>query len=80
MSALSVERERYVEALAEDLESLVQQLSAMPAVHQVILFGSYAAGRRDLCTDLDLLVIMESSLDFVARNADLARRLRAGVA
>jgi predicted nucleotidyltransferase len=25
----------------------------MPEVQQVILFGSYAAGRRDLFTDLD---------------------------
>jgi hypothetical protein len=33
-----------------------------------------------LCTDLDLLVVVESPLDFVARNVDLARRLRAGVA
>lgn len=80
MSALAAERKRYIEALAQDLESLVQQLGAIPAVRQVILFGSYAAGRRDLGTDLDLLVVMESPLDFVTRNADLARRLQAGVA
>ena len=71
MPALSAERTRYVEALANDLDSLVQQ---------VILFGSYAAGRRELGTDLDLLVVMESPLDFVTRNADLAGRLQAGVA
>lgn len=33
-----------------------------------------------MSTDLDLLVIMESPLDFVTRNVDLARRLQAGVA
>jgi predicted nucleotidyltransferase len=80
MPALSTERKRYVAALAQDLEHLVQQLGAMPAVKQVILFGSYAAGRRDLHTDLDLLVVMDSPLDFVTRNVELARRLRAGVA
>lgn len=52
----------------------------MPEVQKVILFGSYAAGRRDLLTDLDILVVMDSPLDFVARNVELARRLRAGVA
>jgi predicted nucleotidyltransferase len=77
---LSAERERYAAALAHDLESLVGQLSSMPSVHKVILIGSYAAGRRDLFTDLDLLVVMDSAIDFVTRNAELAGRLRASVA
>ena len=77
---LTAEREQYVAALARDLDLLVQQLSQMPAVQKVVLFGSYAAGRRDLLTDLDMLVVMDSDLDFVARGAELARRLRAGVA
>jgi predicted nucleotidyltransferase len=79
-STLSIERERYVRALERDLNSLVAQLSDVPEVERVILFGSYAAGRRDLFTDLDILVVMHSPLDFVTRNADLARRLRIGVA
>ena len=77
---LSDERQRYAQALAHDLDSLVQQLSVIPEVQQVILFGSYAAGRRDLFTDLDLLVVMHSPLDFVSRSVELTRRLRAGVA
>jgi predicted nucleotidyltransferase len=52
----------------------------MSSVQKIILFGSYATGRRDLFTDLDLLVIMDSSLDFVTRCAEVARRLRASVA
>ena len=80
MSGLDVERERYIAMLAEDLEGLVQQLSNMPDVQRVILFGSYAAGRRDLLTDLDLLVVMDSALDFVARNVELAQRVRVRVA
>jgi len=79
-SSLSIQRKRYEAMLTHDLDGLVQQLSAMPVVHKVILFGSVVAGRRDLFTDLDLLVVMDSSLDFVSRNADLARRLRAEVA
>ncbi len=80
MTALSTERDRYTKALDQDLNNLIQQLSRMSAVQKVVLFGSYAAGRRDLFTDLDLLVVMDSSLDFVTRGVELARRLRAGVA
>jgi predicted nucleotidyltransferase len=80
VSGLDTERERYIATLAEDLEGLVQQLSNMPDVHQVILFGSYAAGRRDLLTDLDLLVVMDSALGFVSRNVELAKRLHVRVA
>ncbi len=80
VSGLEAEREQYIATLAEDLERLVQQLSHMPEVRQVVLFGSYAAGRRDLWTDLDLVVVMDSALDFVSRNVELARRLRVRVA
>ena len=80
MASLSERRERHVAALARGLDDVVQQLGRIPEVQKVILFGSYAAGRRDLFTDLDILVVMDSSLDFVARNVELARRLRTGVA
>jgi predicted nucleotidyltransferase len=80
METFSTERERHAQALAHDLDRLVQQLCTMPEVQMVILFGSYAAGRRDLFTDLDILVVMQSPLDFVTRSIELARRLRVGVA
>ena len=80
MVSLSVERRRHIEALEKGLQSLVRQLGAIPEVKKVILFGSYAMGRRDLFTDLDLLVVMNSRLGFVERTAELSRRLRTGVA
>jgi predicted nucleotidyltransferase len=61
---LSAERRRYVESLDRDSHSLVQQLVRIPAVQKIILFGSYVAGRRDLFTDLDLLIGMYSPLNF----------------
>ncbi|SHG34261.1 Nucleotidyltransferase domain-containing protein [Desulfacinum infernum DSM 9756] len=73
-------REQHAQALQRDLESVVNQLKRMPEVHMVVLFGSYAAGRRDLLTDLDLMVVMDSKLDFISRNVELARRIRADVA
>lgn len=79
-SELAENRARYARELDQDLDSLVAQLRALPEVHMVILFGSCAAGRRDLFTDLDLIVVMDSPLGFVSRGAALARRLHAGVA
>lgn len=75
MTVLSAARQRHTDALARNLVGLVAQLRAMPAVQRVILFGSYAAGRRDLFTDLDILVVMDSPLDFVSRAASLAQQL-----
>lgn len=79
-SELAESRARYASQLDHDLDSLVAQLCAIPEVQQVILFGSCAMGRRDLFTDLDLIVVMDSPLDFISRGVELARRLRAGVA
>lgn len=77
MSAVSVERERqhYAQALARVAEALPQAFAQMPEVERVWLFGSYVCGRRDLCTDLDLLVIMRSEQNIVMRTAHLYRRL-----
>lgn len=80
MDIIAARREEHVADLARNLESVVQQLASLPAVQKVILFGSYAAGRRDLFTDLDLLVIMESDLEFLPRNIALARQVHATVA
>ncbi len=76
---LAAQRERYVRDLQETLEHIVATLSQKPEVHRIILFGSYARGRRDLFTDLDLMVIMDSPLDFITRTAQLYQELRAPV-
>jgi len=34
-------------------------------VVEVIVCGSYPAGRHDLFTDLDIIVVMESELNFM---------------
>lgn len=43
VSSLTAQREQHVSALERNLISITQQLEAIPAVKQVILFGSYAA-------------------------------------
>jgi predicted nucleotidyltransferase len=68
-------RAEYGEALDRALNKIITHLASLPEVERVILFGSYAAGRRDLFTDLDLLVVMSSDQDFVSRTANLYRQL-----
>ena len=76
---LEKRRAEYCEALEQGLDKIVALLSSKPEVERVILFGSYASGRRDLFTDLDLLVVMSSQLDFVSRTARLQQELGVGV-
>ncbi len=45
----------------------------------VTLLGSYASGRRDLFTDIDLIVIMETEKGFIQRTADLYQVLERDV-
>ncbi len=79
MSTVSLERERqrYAQALVRVAEALPQAFAQIPEVECVWLFGSYMQGRRDLCTDLDLLVVMRSAENIVARTAWLYERLAA---
>ena len=76
---LNARRQTYKNNLAAALEAIVVELSARPQVQKVILIGSYAAGRRDLFTDLDLVVVMDTRLDFVTRTAQLYGELATGV-
>jgi len=75
-TALARERAEYVQLLDRAVTLAKASLSALPEVRLVVLFGSYAAGRRDLLTDLDLLVVMESRQNFVQRSANLRSRLK----
>ena len=67
LSDLSANRERYRAKLQEALDIVVQKLSAVPEVRRISVFGSYARGRADLFTDLDVLIIMDSDKSFVER-------------
>jgi predicted nucleotidyltransferase len=57
----------YVHLLEQALPQIVERLSGLEGVERVSLFGSYAQGKRDLFTDLDILVIMETELGFIER-------------
>lgn len=74
-SPMARRREAYQRALRETLSRLVALLSADPTVERLILFGSYARGRADLLTDLDLVVVQRSELAFLDRIVQLYRRI-----
>ena len=67
-------RQEHVERLASELPRIVERLKDLGA-ERVILFGSYARGRRDYFTDLDLIAIMESDLPFIQRLAYIRREV-----
>ena len=72
-------RAAYRQALEEAVERIRRCLAESPEIQKAILFGSYANGRRDLFTDLDLVVVLTSDSSFIERNVELRRRLNAGV-
>lgn len=78
-NTLREKRNEYQQALDQALGRIRSRLAQMPEVHKAVLFGSYAQGRRDLCTDIDLIVVMDSDLDFVRRSALLRRQFALGV-
>jgi uncharacterized protein len=76
---LTSRRREYGAALDAALDQIVAALARQPQVQRAILFGSYAQGRRDLFTDLDILIVVDSPLDFVTRTAEMYRSLSSPV-
>jgi len=64
-------RRRYSALLEKSLESLIETLRRRPDILRISIFGSYARGRTDLFTDLDVLVIMDSARPFIERQSEL---------
>jgi transketolase len=63
MKSLESERLRYSEALERVLQALPGAFAKLAEVERVWLIGSAAQGRRDLCTDIDLIVVLRSTDD-----------------
>jgi predicted nucleotidyltransferase len=76
---LEQKRKDYQQSLETSLERIITQVREIPEILKVISFGSYASGRRDLFTDLDLIVIVETEKEFIRRTADLYQLLKCEV-
>ena len=60
-------RETHKLMLEKSVQDIVDQLVGLEGIQQISVFGSFANGRRDLFTDLDILVIMDTELNVVER-------------
>jgi predicted nucleotidyltransferase len=70
-AAVSERRAAYARLLDTSLRRVVDVLSKIDAVQRVSVFGSYARRRRDLFTDLDILVVIDTPESFLERQRRL---------
>jgi predicted nucleotidyltransferase len=69
-TTLTRKRQEYRELLHRSAAEIVDRLSTLN-VDRISLFGSYARGRADLFTDLDVLVIMDTDKPFIERTREI---------
>jgi predicted nucleotidyltransferase len=72
-------REVHREALRKEAERLTIAAKEL-GVQQVVLFGSLVQGNPGLTSDLDLLIVWDTPLDFLTRTTELYRHLQPRVA
>ncbi len=72
--SLEALRAQHARLLEEEVARLTAELRRLGA-RLVVLFGSLARGRRDLFTDIDLLVVLDTREDFPRRLARLYAEL-----
>ncbi|QSQ09149.1 hypothetical protein H0A61_01508 [Koleobacter methoxysyntrophicus] len=65
MDIKTTEKE-YKTLLKTELERITRELKQLGA-EKIMLFGSYASGRADLFTDLDIIAVLKSDLSFIKR-------------
>jgi predicted nucleotidyltransferase len=71
---LARKRQEYEKLLEYSAGQIVAKLSDLN-VKKISLFGSYARGKSDLFTDLDVLVIMDTNKSFIERITEIHRLL-----
>ena len=69
-TALAFKRHEYRELLRRSAGGIAAKLAPLD-VEKISLFGSYARGRADLFTDLDVLVIIETDKPFIERSGEI---------
>ncbi len=77
---IAQKRKEYVELLKASVEKVKRELCHRSDIKRVSLFGSYAQGRADLFTDLDILIVMDSDKSFIDRLREIYASLSLPVA
>jgi predicted nucleotidyltransferase len=72
-------RETHQKELLKELERITAAAKAL-GVQKIILFGSAAWGNPGVISDLDLLIIWDTPLDFLSRTTELYNYLQPYVA
>ena len=72
-------RETHQKELSQELERITSAAIEL-GVQKIILFGSTAWGKPGLTSDLDLLIIWDTPLDFLSRTTELYNYLQPYVA
>ena len=67
---MSRRRKGYKKLLQDSIVEITAKLSHL-GVDRLSLFGSYALGKADLFTDLDILVVMDTDKPFPERSTSL---------
>ncbi|MGQ9627309.1 MAG: nucleotidyltransferase domain-containing protein [Anaerolineae bacterium] len=68
-------QERYLKQVESEIEHSREELASLGA-EMVILFGSAGREETRLGSDIDLIVVMKSDLDFIERTAALYKALQ----
>jgi uncharacterized protein len=66
MQDLAGRRQEHCKQLEEELHRLTKELRALGA-SRIILFGSMVQGQVNLLSDIDLIVVIDTPLDFLPR-------------
>ncbi|HOU11896.1 MAG TPA: nucleotidyltransferase domain-containing protein [Anaerolineae bacterium] len=69
------QRAQRARALRQEAERLAQTAAEL-GVQQVVLFGSLARGIPALTSDVDLLIVWDTPLDFVTRTVEIYQQLQ----
>ncbi|MDW8234321.1 MAG: nucleotidyltransferase domain-containing protein [Roseiflexaceae bacterium] len=76
---LQQRRAAHRHALRQEAERLAAEAAAL-GVQRVILFGSIVRDEDGLMSDLDLLIVWDTPLNFLERTVELYRRLQPRIA
>ncbi len=76
---LARRKAKHIRDLGAEMARLTETAAAL-GVQRVIAFGSMAQDNPGLSSDLDLLVVWDTPLDFLTRTAELYQQLQPQVA
>ena len=79
MDALIKQRAENISAIHDAIDDLVRYAHAHSNIIKIVQFGSTVRGRVDAFSDLDVLVVMDTDMNFFDRNAEIKTAFKAPV-